>query len=56
MVTGSVMMGRREPGVRTFTPAIGMLKSMVSGPAWALALMMDCRREPAPASRALVTV
>jgi len=56
MVSVSVIAGNSEVGETVCTATTGMLKLMVSAPSLLLASIMACLSEPAPESRALVTV
>src|SRR5437773_6288123 len=56
MVTGSVIVGRKNASIIVCTPAPGMLKTIVSAPGLALASRIACLSDPAPMVLVLVTV
>src|SRR5262249_18510558 len=59
MTTGppaAVIVGRAVPGLMVCTPAPGLLKAMVSVPAWELASRIAWRSDPAPEASVLTTV
>src|SRR5262249_27970423 len=55
-VTGPVSAGSADRRAIVCTPATGMLKVIVSAPAFVLASMTAWRRDPAPESFVLMTV
>src|SRR5262245_60859200 len=55
-VVGCMTVGRPDVGAIVCTPEPGMAKTMVSGPAFALASRIAWRSEPAPESFVVVTV
>jgi len=56
MITGSVIVGSGDPGMIVLTPPEGRLNLMVSTPGVPLALIIACRKEPAPPSFVLKTM
>src|SRR6188508_1595265 len=55
-VTGSVVLGSHVVSTIVWTPAPGMLKSIVSAPGLAFASVIAWRSDPAPESALVVTV
>ena len=56
MVTGSEIVGKGDAGEMVCGPGPGILNTIWSGPALALALRIACLSDPAPVSAVLVTV
>ena len=56
MTIGLVIVGNAEVGLIVCTPDPGMLKAIVSVPAFAFVSSIACRSEPWPESSMFVTV